>query len=164
HFSRALDPTTTIMVHNEFRVANKTSGRSPWFAIERAEIPWLAHIDGLPDTLSPEMLRRSFILFLADFTHRPNPVANPLATGRSRWTPLERAGAEIFRDRCEHCHRAQLIADDPATRTPFERWEALVMAPEGALVWGSAAYARTGVTPYVHERGARVPSLRRLYK
>ena len=31
-------------------------------------------------------------------------------------------------------------------------------------MWGSDAYEKTGIEPYVHERGARVPSLRRLYK
>ena len=34
----------------------------------------------------------------------------------------------------------------------------------GPLVWGSDAYEKTGIVPYVHERGARVPSLRRVYK
>jgi hypothetical protein len=38
------------------------------------------------------------------------------------------------------------------------------MAPQGAIVWARAEYAKTGVTPYVNERGARVVSLRRLYK
>ena len=38
------------------------------------------------------------------------------------------------------------------------------MAREGALVWGQSAYKKTGVTPYVHDLGARVPSLRRLFK
>jgi hypothetical protein len=31
-------------------------------------------------------------------------------------------------------------------------------------VWAKDEYAQTGVLPYVHEKGARVPSLRRLYK
>ena len=31
-------------------------------------------------------------------------------------------------------------------------------------MWGKAEYKKTGVEPYVHENGARVPSLRRLYK
>lgn len=30
-------------------------------------------------------------------------------------------------------------------------------------MWASAEYQKTGVTPYVHDSGARVPSLRRLY-
>ena len=38
------------------------------------------------------------------------------------------------------------------------------MAREGAIVWGKAQYEKTGIEPYVHELGARVPSLRRLYK
>jgi cytochrome c peroxidase len=32
------------------------------------------------------------------------------------------------------------------------------------VVWGKAQYEKTGILPYVHELGARVPSLRRLYK
>ena len=38
------------------------------------------------------------------------------------------------------------------------------MRREGALVWATADYQKTGVVPYVHDDGARVPSLRRLYK
>jgi hypothetical protein len=38
------------------------------------------------------------------------------------------------------------------------------MAPEGAIVWAKAEYEKTGVIPYVNEKGARVVSLRRLYK
>jgi len=38
------------------------------------------------------------------------------------------------------------------------------MAPEGAIVWAKADYEKTGVVPYVNEKGARVVSLRRLYK
>ncbi len=98
--------------------------------------------------------------FLMDFMPRPNPAV----AGRARWTDVERAGAEVFRDRCESCHAARLVTDEPSTRVPFERWESLVMAPEGALVWASAEYEKTGVLPYVNERGARVVSLRRLYK
>jgi cytochrome c peroxidase len=47
---------------------------------------------------------------------------------------------------------------------PFDRWEALIFAREGPIVWARSEHKQTGVTPYVHERGARVPSLRRLYK
>lgn len=32
------------------------------------------------------------------------------------------------------------------------------------MVWASAEYQKTGVLPYMHERGTRTPSLRRLYK
>src|SRR5438874_12603105 len=38
------------------------------------------------------------------------------------------------------------------------------MTRQGPIVWARDTYEKTGVVPYVHERGARVPSLRRLYK
>jgi hypothetical protein len=38
------------------------------------------------------------------------------------------------------------------------------MTPAGALVWAHDDYEMTGVRPYVNEKGARVVSLRRLYK
>jgi cytochrome c peroxidase len=98
--------------------------------------------------------------FLMDFTHRPNPST----VGRSSWTPLERRGAAVFRDRCESCHEARLIADEPSSRVAFDRWEELVMSQADALVWAHADYEKTGVLPYVNEKGARVVSLRRLYK
>jgi hypothetical protein len=159
HFSRALDETTTEMVHSEFRVANRWSGRDPWFELTRDELPWLAHAD-VPARMSPETLRRAFMSFLLDFSHR----ANPAALDRDRFTELERAGALAFRDRCASCHAPRLVADDAASVVPFERWESLVLSRSGPIVWSDAAYARTGVTPYVHAKGARSPSLRRLYK
>ncbi|HEX9296237.1 MAG TPA: hypothetical protein VF881_10390, partial [Polyangiaceae bacterium] len=124
------------------------------------EAPWLSHLGWRDGTLSPEMLRKSLMSFLMRFNHRPNPMI----VGRTRWSEQERAGAELFRDRCETCHEARLSGDVPASRLPFERWEEYVMASEGAIVWGKAEYKQTGIVPYVHERGARVPSLRRLYK
>jgi cytochrome c peroxidase len=98
--------------------------------------------------------------FLMAFNHRPNPAV----VGRSAFSDEERRGAELFHERCEACHEARLASDQPASRVPFERWEPLVMSREGAIVWGKAQYEQTGVLPYVHEKGARVPSLRRLYK
>ncbi len=160
HFSRALDKTTTQMVHAEFRVANRHNGRDPWFALTRADVPWLDHVAGAPAELSPELLRKAFMTFLLDFTHRENPAA----LDHAQFTGLERAGAQIFRDRCAICHAARLVADDPASVVPFERWESLVLSPSGPIVWSNAAYARTGVVPYVHDLGARPPTLRRLYK
>ena len=47
---------------------------------------------------------------------------------------------------------------------PFEHWESLVMTHDGPIVWGKAEYSKSGVEPYVHAEGARIPSLRRLYK
>lgn len=160
HFSRALDKTMTQMVHAEFRVANRHNGRDPWFALTRAEAPWLEHVAGAPAQLSPELLREAFMTFLMDFTHR----ANPAAVDHTQFTELERTGARTFRDRCAACHAARLVTDDPGSVVPFERWESLVLSPSGPIVWSNAAYAQTGVVPYVHQSGARVPALRRLYK
>jgi cytochrome c553 len=160
HFSRALDKTTTKMVHAEFRVANRFNGHDPWFALTIADVPWLAYVDGMPARLAPEFLREAAMTFLADFTHR----ANPAAAGRTRFTQLERAGAAAFRDRCASCHAPRLVTDNAGSVVPFERWESLVLSPVGPIVWGQDTYEMTGVVPYVHDRGARVPSLRRLTK
>jgi DNA-binding beta-propeller fold protein YncE len=160
HFSRALDRTTTQMVHAEFRVANRHNGRDPWFALTRADVPWLDRVAGAPAQLSPELLRESLMTFLSDFTHR----ANPAAIDHAQFTERERAGAAVFRDRCASCHAARLVVDEPRSAVPFERWEALVLSASGPIVWASDRYARTGVEPYVHPDGARPPALRRLYK
>jgi hypothetical protein len=160
HFSRALDKTMTQMVHAEFRVANRHNGRDPWFALTRADIPWLDRVAGAPPQPTPQALREGLMSFLMDFTHR----ANPAAIDHARFTERERAGAQVFRDRCAGCHAARLVADQPGSLVPFERWEALVLSASGPIVWSNAAYAKTGVEPYVHPDGARVPALRRLYK
>ncbi len=160
YFSRALDRTMADMVHAEFRVANRHNGRDPWFALTRADVPWLDRVAGAPAELSPEQLRAALMAFLVDFTHR----ANPAAVDHTRFTERERAGAEVFRARCAGCHAARLVADDPASEVPFERWEPLVLSAAGPIVWSNAAYAKTGVEPYVNDRGARVAPLRRLYK
>ncbi|WP_438014014.1 hypothetical protein WMF18_24175 [Sorangium sp. So ce315] len=169
HFSRALDPDLTAVADNEFRVAGALSGHDPWFSVSRDIAPWLADL-GVFDVdragragraeLSPEALRRALMSFLMAFSHRTNPAV----VGRAGFTALERDGARVFRDRCARCHAPVLRSDDPGSAVPFERWEELVLAPEGAIVWGKAGYEKTGVVPYVHEQGARVPSLRRLYK
>jgi len=160
YFSRALDPDLTGMVTNEFRVAGAGSDRDPWQALTPAEAPWLEEAIGRRPPIGPEALRRAFMTFLMGFTHAPNPAA--LAEGRFK--PLERRGAEAFRDRCESCHRARLLADAPLSRVPFERWEGLVLSEVGPLVWASSRYARTGVRPTMHERGTRIPSLRRVLR
>ena len=160
HFSRALDPDLTAVVFNEFRVAGAKSGHDPWFSLAANDAPWV-HFLGLPDgALTPETMRRALLSFLIAFQHRPNPAV----LGRAEFSDLERRGAAFFRDRCEGCHEARLASDQAPSRVPFERWESLVMARQGAIVWGRDLYAKSGVLPYVHENGARVPSLRRLYK
>jgi len=160
HFSRALDPDLTTMVNNEFRVAGAKSGHDPWFFLSPSDAPWARDFFAPGETFGPEALRRALMTFLMDFTHRPNPAV----AGRAQWTAREREGAAVFRDKCESCHEARLVTDQPSTRVPFERWEGLVMSPEGPIVWAHAEYEKTGVEPYVNEKGARVVSLRRLYK
>jgi len=160
YFSRALDPDLATMVRNEFRVAGLRSRHDPWFAIGVAEAPWLAHLGVGERPLSPEDLRRALMAFLMTFAHRPNPSV----LGRAGWTDDERRGAEIFRDRCEPCHEARLVTDRLDTRIPFAAWEGLVFTPQGPIVWARDTYEKTGVEPYVHAAGARVPALRRLYK
>ncbi len=83
--------------------------------------------------------------------------------GLDAFTPHQAEGARLFAQHCESCHRARLVADDPGSAVPFERWPALVLHPSGGIVWGSETRHRTGVMPYVHAEGARVPSLRRLH-
>ncbi|MEZ4308337.1 MAG: hypothetical protein R3F14_09865 [Polyangiaceae bacterium] len=160
HFSRALDPDLSAVAHAEFRVAGARSDHDPVFALRTAERPWLAGLGALPGDLSAVDLRRAFMAFLIDFTHRRSAIS----AGRTAFSAEERRGAELFRERCESCHEARLASDDPSTRVPFEAWEARVLSESAPIVWGQAKYAATGVEPRVHPEGARVPSLRRLYK
>ncbi len=160
HFSRALDPDLVSVAFNEFRVANARSEHDPWFSLRVSDAPWLAALGVGDDLLSPERLREAFMRFLMAFNHRPNPAV----LGRSAFTAGERSGARVFRDRCESCHEARLASDVPGSRVPFENWESLVMTHDGPIVWGKAEYSKSGVEPYVHAEGARIPSLRRLYK
>ncbi len=158
HFTRALDHTTTDMVHAEFRVANRWSGRDSWFSLGPEDVPWMQAIQGAPARLSPVDLRRDFMAFLADLTFEPNAATR----GRDHFDDRERAGAALFRDRCESCHSARLVTEDPATAVPFDRWEELVFSPAGPIVWASSGYRKTGILPYVYEQGARTTSLRRI--
>jgi hypothetical protein len=160
HFSRALDPDLTAVVFNEFRVAGAKSGHDPWFSLPASDAPWVRFLGAGDVTLAGEPMRKALMTFLIAFQHRPNPSV----LGRSAFSELERQGANLFRERCESCHEARLSSDEPATRITFDRWEPLVLSREGPIVWGKDVYAATGVLPYVHEKGARVPSLRRLYK
>jgi hypothetical protein len=160
HFSRALDPDLTAVVFNEFRVAGAKSGHDPWFSVPSSDAPWIRFLGSTEIALTPEVMRKALMSFLIAFQHRPNPAS----LGRTSFSDRERRGATVFRDRCEACHEARLASDQPSSRVPFERWESLVMAREGAIVWANDRYVQSGVLPYVHEKGARVPSLRRLYK
>jgi len=145
-------------VNNEFRVAGASSGRDPWFDLRVGDHPWLGLLGVEGAQVGAPALRAALISFLAGFT----PLPNPVAAGAATFTPEQRAGAAVFRDRCEGCHQARLCSDDPATRVPFADWERLILSDTNPLVWGTPEYHKTGVVPYVHERGARVPALRRV--
>jgi hypothetical protein len=158
YFSRALDPDLATMVNNEFRVAGANSGRDPWFDLRVSDHPWLRDLGIGGDQLTALELRSGLISFLAGFS----PLPNPGAAATSFFNDQQRAGAAVFRDRCEGCHEARLVSDDAATRVPFAQWERLILSDGNPLVWGTPAYRKTGVIPYVHDQGARIPSLRRL--
>ncbi|MBX3210326.1 MAG: hypothetical protein KF764_35165, partial [Labilithrix sp.] len=160
HFSRALDPDLSAVAENEFRVAGAPSTADPHFDLEPRDAPWLVDLGIAPRRRDAAELRLSLMAFLMSWTHR----TNPRSAATRPFTAEERAGATLFRDRCEGCHQARASADDPRSRVPFARWESLVLGGGAPIVWGSDAYEKTGIVPYVHERGARVPSLRRVYK
>jgi hypothetical protein len=157
HFSRALDADLATVSHHEFRVAGKGSETDPWFSIQSEHYPWLAQLGVYDETLGPEVLRRALIAFLMHFSH----ATNPAVVGRDHFNAQEQRGAVLFRDRCASCHAARLQSDAAESALPFDAWSAAIFSPEGAIVWASAGYEKTGVTPYVHESGTRVPSLRR---
>ncbi|HSU41101.1 MAG TPA: hypothetical protein VLJ38_16095 [Polyangiaceae bacterium] len=161
-FSRAHDRDLTSVCNNEFTVVNRGNPVDPWFSLDTARFPWLHALGERRARLSPSELRRALFRFLARFTHEENPfVAAHEPSGR--FTPRERRGAELFRERCERCHAARLVANDPVTLVPFERWETLVFSPATPIVWARGDYEKTGVLPYVDREGTRIPSLRRLY-
>ncbi len=159
YFSRALDPTLAKMVDNEFRAAGAGSGKDPWFSAKRSDFPWLAELGVNDEALSPETLRAALMRFFIDFRHEPNPNA----AGRTRFGALERRGAELFLRHCERCHAARLVTDGAESTVAFAAWEAALFERGAPLVWARDEHAKTGVEPYVHERGARIPSLRRLH-
>lgn len=161
HFSRALDPDLSSVAHNEFRVAGAGNEASPWFVLDPAKQPTLASFESpFPDKLEPLELRKAFMTFLMAFS----PRTNPKIEGRTSFTEIEADGARIFRDKCESCHQARMSTDSLDSRVSFDEWPKYVFSPSGPIVWALNEYRQTGVIPYVHEKGARVPSLRRLYK
>jgi len=158
HFSRAMDRDLSSVSHNEFRVAGAGSGRDPWFTLETSRFPWLHELGIARAELSPLDLRSALLQFLYAFT----PAPNPNSQGRSHFSRLEADGAQAFRAHCQSCHAPRLLSDDATSEAPFGSWESLIFTRNAPLVWARADYAKTGVVPYVHERGTRVPSLRRL--
>jgi cytochrome c peroxidase len=162
HFSRAHDRDLTSVCHNEFAVANRGNPVDPWFSVAPARFPWLQALGTGTGTLSPLDLRRALLRFFARFSHEENPFVSARSEP-GHFSASERRGAAAFRARCERCHEARLVAREPASRVPFERWEELTLSPSTPIVWARGDYEKTGVVPYVDPQGTRVPSLRRLY-
>ncbi len=158
HFSRARDPDLSSVSHNEFRVAGAGSAEDPWFWLDTPSFPWLYELGVERARLSPLELRSALLRFLYAFTHAPNAAAS----GRARFSALEASGARVFHDRCASCHSARLESDRAFSEVPLAAWEELVLDRRAPLVWARGDYAQTGVLPYVHERGTRITSLRRL--
>jgi hypothetical protein len=157
-FTRALDPDVASMVFAEFRVALRGTEHSEWFSREQAELPWAreAPFAGAPD--GPVALRMALLRAIAERPFPPNPRA--LRTGA--WSARVEHGQAIFERHCEGCHSARLVAQDATTRVPKEEWRAVITSPASPIVWAREGYHQTGVLPYVHERGARASSLRRI--
>lgn len=154
-FSRAGDKSLASMVLAEFRVANQ--GRRDAFAIEIAKFPWLEEIEGIGTTLSATELREALVSFFVDFEH----AAQPLRAQTRGLSPRAAKGLEIFRERCEYCHLA--TASTRSERSlPYEDWRSRFDNNGPDLVWGAPFYTKTGIEPYVHRAGVRVPSLRRI--
>jgi hypothetical protein len=161
HFSRALDPDLSSVAHNEFRVAGAGNDVSPWFVLDPAKQPTLASFDPpFSEKIEPLELRKALMTFLMAFSPRTNPAIE----GRTSFTEIEAEGARVFRDKCESCHQARTSTDALDSRVAFEEWPKYVFSPSGPIVWALNEYRQTGVVPYVHAKGARIPSLRRLYK
>jgi hypothetical protein len=158
HFSRAMDPDLSSVCHNEFRVAGAGTPQDPWFTLGTARFPWLYELGIDAGELGPLDLRAALLRFLYEFSHAPNPYAK----GRERFSALELEGAEQFRRHCSDCHAARLISDDASSTVAFEDWQRLILRRNGPIVWARGDYEKTGIVPYVHERGTRITSLRRL--
>jgi hypothetical protein len=158
HFSRAMDRDLSSVSHNEFRVAGAGSQTDPWFSLDSSRFPWLVELGLSRGEASALDLREALVDFLYAFSHEPNPRV----LGRSRFSDLEARGARAFERHCESCHSARTFSDDPASRLDLAAWESAIFRRNAALVWARADYEKTGVLPYVHERGTRVTSLRRL--
>ena len=156
-FSRAGDKSLASMVLAEFRVANQE--RRDSFSIRLLEYPWLREIGEVPAVLSPTDLREALLAFFVDFRHRPNPWQ---AQGRKLGQRALR-GLVVFRERCEYCHQAS-VSTRKAQSLPYGNWQGWLEGEGKDLVWGAPFYTKTGIQPYVHKAGARVPSLRRVWQ
>jgi hypothetical protein len=156
HFSRALDKTSTKMVDNEFGVMAAGTEAAARFTLFVADHPWLAQL-GLPadDALDPAQQREALMRFLASARPPPSPAARDRRGAAAAFTPLEAKGADAFATRCSRCHAPRVLLDDETTATGRSRWAAHLLGDAPSLVWARDGYEKTGVTPYVHDEGAR---------
>ena len=46
------------MVDNEVRVATRSSGRDPWFALDADDVPWLREVEAIPAVLDASTIAR----------------------------------------------------------------------------------------------------------
>jgi hypothetical protein len=154
-FSRGGDLSLTSMVMAEFEVANQMD---PWFSLETSAHPSLAAAGSSEAVVDPIAQRIALLTFLIEFGHRANPFRPDLAA----LTKLESEGLGVFRDRCSACHQPLTSTRETGQFIPFENWANWILDPESDLVWGAPLFFKTGIEPYVSERGARAPSLRRV--
>lgn len=154
-FSRAGDKSLASMVLAEFRVANQK--RHDFFFVDTSKYPWLEGIENLPKVLSPRDLRMAFLSFFVEYRHRPNPWR----LRSEKLSPKALQGLAVFRERCEYCHQA-IVSTRQGSALPYDDWVEWLEAKGKDLVWGAPFYTKTGIKPYVHRAGARVPSLRRV--
>lgn len=154
-FSRGGDSSLTSMVMAEFEVANQ---HDPWFSLDPATHPTLLSSGASGAPVEPDAQRVALLTFLIDFGHRRNPVrsANPTLTD------LEQEGLGVFRDRCSACHQPLTSTRETGQFIPFDDWAEWTASPDSDLVWGAPLFFKTGIEPYVAEKGARAPSLRRV--
>jgi mono/diheme cytochrome c family protein len=131
-FSRALDRSVGVMVHAEFKVANRGGG-DPWFGAEGK---------------SPEALRAAMLTFFAHF----DPPARPPVVVDD----VVRAGAAVFRVRCAGCHPARVFANDASSAVDVD----VALQRPRAYVWARDGHEDVGIRPLVHPDGARPSSLR----
>src|SRR5690606_40778838 len=75
YFSRAVDHDLTEIADNEFAVANRASGHTDWFTLQRNAHPWLAELGVTSPERSPALLRFALLRFPMSSAHRLHAFA-----------------------------------------------------------------------------------------
>lgn len=157
HFSRALDKTSTIMVDNEFGVMAAGTAGEARFTLRVDDHHWLPLLGLKPgSTVDAVTQREALMRFLASAPPPPAPATRDRrGADDAAFTPLEAAGADTFAARCSRCHAPRVLLDDEHTVVERERWAEHLFGDKPSIVWARDGYEKTGVTPYVHDDGAR---------